>query len=88
MAKLQVCSDESGECIVLIMTNKGTLQSVTFGCIECLIVRVQQDGKLAPTGNSIPFSQPARAKSSRTEIYRNYAKRTNIHSPRKYIFSS
>lgn len=72
MAKLQVCSDESGACIVLKMANKGTPQSVTFGFIERLIVRVQQDGKLAPTGNSIPFSQSARAKNPRkyTEIIR------------------
>lgn len=62
MEKLQVCLRESGAGIVLIIANKDTRQSTTFGFIERSIVRVHHDNKLTPTGNSIPFSQSARAK--------------------------
>lgn len=56
MAKLQGCLRESGASIVLIIANKDTRQSTTFGFIERSIVRSHYDNKLTPTGNSIPFS--------------------------------
>jgi len=60
MAKLQGCLRENGAGIVLIIANKDTRQSTTFGYIERSIVRSHYDNKLTPTGNSIPFSQSTR----------------------------
>ena len=54
-AKLRVCPRQSGGSIVLIIANKKTPQSETFGCIERSIVRVQHDGKFTPTGISAAF---------------------------------
>ena len=42
--------------IVLIIANKDTRQSTTFGFIERSIVRSHHDNILTPTGNFIPFS--------------------------------
>lgn len=56
MAKLQDCLRDSGAVIVVIIANKDTRQSTTFGFIERSIVRSHHDNILTPTGNSILFS--------------------------------
>lgn len=78
-------TQESGVGIVLIIANKKTRQLATFGFIERSIVRIQQDGKLAPTGTFYSIFTIIEGKKPKEETDWVKAKRTNRLSQYRYF---